>query len=177
MAAQTDVEELRTAWAALCASPAADGSTSIVLSAGPRFRAGAVWPGGHETLLVGFSGVTLPPKSELPEGRGFAVRAAPQPAGQGHDVWIALTRQIGGADDLFSRMAADVVDSVAAQATRGERLNDLISIGVPASLILTAGSLIGITLPEIAGLNYEDRPWFTFLFLMSLLSTLVFELG
>lgn len=120
MAAQTDVEELRTAWAALCASPAADGSTSIVLSAGPRFRAGAVWPGGHETLLVGFSGVTLPPKSELPEGRGFAVRAAPQPAGQGHDVWIALTRQIGGADDLFSRMAADVVDSVAAQATRGE---------------------------------------------------------
>jgi hypothetical protein len=120
MAEQTDIEELRTAWAALGASPAAEGWTSIVLSAGSRFRAGAAWPGGSETLLVGFTGVTLPPKSELPEGRGFAVRAAPQPAGQGHDVWIALTRQVGGADDLFSRMVADVVDSVAAQSSKGE---------------------------------------------------------
>lgn len=120
MAAQTDIEELRTAWAALGSSPGADGWTSIVLSAGARFRAGAAWPGGHETLLVGFTGVTVPPKSALPEGRGFTVRAAPQPAGQGHDVWLAITRQTGGADDLFSRMAADVVESVAAQSGKGE---------------------------------------------------------
>lgn len=120
MAAQTDIGELHTAWAALASAPAAEGWTSIGLSAGPRFRAGAAWPGGHETLLVGFSGVSLPPKAELPEGRGFAVRAAPKSAGQGHDVWIALTRQTGGADDLFGRMAADVVDSVAAQSTKGE---------------------------------------------------------
>lgn len=120
MAAQTDLDELRTAWNALCATPAEDGWSSIVLAAGPRFRAGAAWPGGYETLLVGFSGVKAPPKAELPQGRGFVVRVASQPAGQGHDVWIALERRTDGADDLFGRMAADIVDSMVAQAGRGE---------------------------------------------------------
>ena len=120
MAGQTDLEELRTAWKALAAGPAAEGWTSIVLGAGPRFRAGAAWPGGHETLLVGFSGVTLPPRAELPEGRGFTVRSAPRLAGADFDVWVAVTRQAGAAEDLFGRMAADIVDSLSGQGDRGD---------------------------------------------------------
>ena len=121
MAVQTDTEELRLAWTALAGQDVADGWMTIPLGgAGPRFRAGIHYPGGYETLLVGFSGITTPKRADLPAGRGFTVSAVPEAAGNGFTQWIGVSRQPNAPDDMFTQMAADIVGSLAAHAGRAE---------------------------------------------------------
>ena len=121
MAVQTDAGELRLAWTALAGQGTSDGWITIALGrTGARFRAGVVWPGGHETLLVGFNGIAPPRKADLPEGGGFLVQPVPEASGNGFEHWIGVTRQAGAPLDLFEQMAADIIASVAGHADRGE---------------------------------------------------------
>lgn len=121
MAAQTDAGELRLAWSALAGQGTSDGWMTIALGrAGLRFRAGVVWPGGHETLLVGFNGIAQPRKADLPEGGGFLVQTVPEASGNGFDRWIGVTRQAGAPLDLFEQMAADIISSLSGHPDRGE---------------------------------------------------------
>ncbi|MBD8699012.1 PD-(D/E)XK motif protein [Sphingomonas sp. CFBP 13714] len=121
MAVPTDTEELRLAWSALAGQDVADGWVTIPLGgAGPRFRAGIHYPGGYETLLVGFSGITMPKRADLPAGRGFTVSAVPEAAGSSFTQWIGVSRQPNAPDDMFTQMAADIVGSLAVHAGRAE---------------------------------------------------------
>jgi len=120
MAAQTDTEELRLAWAALAGQDVSDGWRTINLGSGPRFRAGVVHPGGHQTLLVGFDGITPPRKADLPEGGGFLVQLVPEAAGNSFSHWFGVTRQAGAAEDLFVQMTADIIASIREHQGRSE---------------------------------------------------------
>lgn len=118
---QTDTEELHLAWTALAGQDVADGWMTIPLGgAGPRFRAGINYPGGYETLLVGFNGITTPKRADLPAGRGFTVSPVPEATGNGFTQWIGVSRQPNAPDDMFTQMAADIVGSLAAHAGRAE---------------------------------------------------------
>ena len=120
MAAQTDTEELRLAWAALAGQDTSDGWRTISLGSGPRCRAGVVHPGSHQTLLVGFDGVTPPREADLPKGGGFLVQLVPEAAGNGFSHWLGVTRQAGGAEDLFVQMTADIITSIQDHEGRSE---------------------------------------------------------
>lgn len=121
MAAQIDARELRLTWTALASQPMAPGWTTIALGhAGPRFRAGIAYPEGHETLLVGFNGVTPPTDAETPRGEGFLVQHVPEASGRGFSYWIGVTRQASAALDMFAQMAVDILNSLAAAPDHGD---------------------------------------------------------
>jgi hypothetical protein len=109
-------EELAGAWRALAGgAQAGDGVRSIAVSGLDRSRLQAArrFPGNREALLVGFESVALPPAATLPAATGFRVeRIAPGLPGD----WLALVREEEGGIELFSRMATDVVATLAASA-------------------------------------------------------------
>lgn len=117
----TDTDELRLAWSALAGQSDGEGWMTIPLGgAGPRFRAGIRYPSGYETLLVGFSGIAMPKRADLPAGRGFTVSGVPEAEGNGFTQWIGVSRQPNAPDDMFTQMAADIVGSLASHAGRAE---------------------------------------------------------
>lgn len=107
-------EELAAAWRALAGSAeAGEGLRSIAISGLERSRLHAArrFPGNREALLIGFESVALPPAATLPSATGFRVeRIAPDLPGD----WLSLVRQEEGDIELFSRMAIDVVATMAA---------------------------------------------------------------
>jgi hypothetical protein len=109
-------EELTGAWRALVGGVhAGDGWRSIAISGleGGRLQAGRKFPENREALLVGFVSVNTPPAAMLPAAAGFSVeRVISDLPGD----WLALIRQEEGGIELFSRMATDVVATVAASA-------------------------------------------------------------
>lgn len=109
-------EELAAAWRALAGSAdAGDGLRSIAVSGleGSRLQAARRFPGNREALLIGFASVALPPAATLPSATGFHVeRISPGLPGD----WLALVREEEGGIELFSRMATDVVATMAANA-------------------------------------------------------------
>jgi hypothetical protein len=109
-------EELASAWRALAGGiHVGDGWRSIAISGleGSRLQAARKFPENREALLVGFVSITLPHAATLPAGAGFRVeRISPGLPGD----WLALIRQEEGGIELFSRMAADVVATMAASA-------------------------------------------------------------
>lgn len=109
-------EELVSAWRALAGGAhAGDGWRSIAISGleGSRLQAARRFPENREALLIGFVSVTLPPAATLPAAAGFRVeRVSSDLPGD----WLALTRQEEGGIELFSRMAVDVVATLAASA-------------------------------------------------------------
>lgn len=138
----TDTEELELAWNALSGQERAEGWATVALgTATARFRAGIVYPGGEETLLIGFNSDVVPKKADLPEGAGFRVEVSSEAFAPAFGRWLCLTRQNGAGRDLFVQMAADVV---AAVATAGER---------------SETSLLGLTLTRIrAWQDFMRRP-------------------
>lgn len=115
----TDTEELELAWGALSGQNRDDGWVTVALGAATdRFRGGVVYPGGEETLLIGFNSDVVPKKADLPEGAGFRVEVSTEAFAPAFGRWLCLTRQSGAGRDLFVQMAADVV---AAVSTAGER--------------------------------------------------------
>lgn len=142
MAVLTDTEELELAWSALSGQKRDDGWVTVALGAATaRFRAGIVYPGGEETLLIGFNSDVVPKKADLPEGAGFRVEVSSEAFAPAFGRWLCLTRQSGAGHDLFVQMAADVV---AAVSTAGER---------------SETSLLGLTLTRIrAWQDFMRRP-------------------
>lgn len=71
--------------------------------------AGRRYPGGEETVLVGFAHIAALPVSQLPQGHGFEVtKLTIDPTGQ-HLAWLALARRASGSPELFGSMAEDVL--------------------------------------------------------------------
>jgi len=113
---QTSLEELHAAWRALRSESAGPGWRTIKVQAESRcpVLAGREFPGNGEALLVGFTGIGRPAPDSLPQGQGFLVTCLELgQAGAGY-TWIALSRQMGGALDLFAVMAEDVLRIVGA---------------------------------------------------------------
>lgn len=119
---QTSLEELYAAWRALRSESAGAGWRTIKVQAESKcpVLAGREFPGNEEALLVGFTGIGRPSPDSLPQGHGFLV-TCPElgPAGASY-TWIALSRQRGGALDLFSVMAEDVLRIVAVSYTHSD---------------------------------------------------------
>lgn len=116
----TNNDEISAAWRALSGSAAGDGWRSIAISGldGNRLLAARHFPGNCEALLIGFESVVLPPTALLPEGSGFKVeRVSSDRPGS----WMALSRQSQGSLELFARMAADVVATLAANRGAAEQ--------------------------------------------------------
>lgn len=113
-------DEISAAWRALSGSETGDGWRSIAISGldGNRLLAARHFPGNCEALLIGFESVVLPPTALLPEGSGFKVeRVSSDRPGS----WMALSRQPQGSLELFSRMASDVVATLAANRGAAEQ--------------------------------------------------------
>ena len=112
-------EEITAAWRALSGDSPADGWRSIAISglSGNRLLAARHFPSNEEALLVGFTSITLPQNGQMPQGSGFRVeRASPENSGK----WLALVRQPTGSLDLFSRMVADIVATLASNDLNDE---------------------------------------------------------
>lgn len=122
MAPRTDAESLRQAWRALSCKGGGEGwrTIPIQLEAPCRLLAGRHCPGDEEAIIVGFSGVRLPPDSHLPQGHGFGVaKPSVEALGTSH-AWLALSRKAAGGIDLFAMMAGDVVRLLEGCADAGE---------------------------------------------------------
>lgn len=111
MAAQTDMNDLRSAWRALSGTGGSEGwkTISVATAAPCMLLAGRRLPGDEEALLVGFRNIRTPPDSQLPQGHGFEVsRLSADPTG-GDRLWLALARRPGGSPELFAMMAEDLL--------------------------------------------------------------------
>src|SRR5688500_18175411 len=69
------------------------------------------FPATAEALLAGFVGVSLPAAEKLPAAAGFAVHCVGAYGSPG-ELWLALSRQPSGKQDLFAAMVANVVDAL-----------------------------------------------------------------
>lgn len=111
MAAPTDMNDLRSAWRALCGSGDSEGwkTIPVATSAPCKLLAGRHLPGDEEALLVGFCNVRRPPDSHLPQGHGFKVsRLSFDPTG-GDRLWVALARRTEGSPEFFAMMVEDLL--------------------------------------------------------------------
>ena len=126
MALQNERNELLAAWRALSSTAQpGEGWRTIPLSGHSNICAGRHFPGNEEALLVGFTGVTLPPAPQLPQGKGFLVSKV-----EIHDQrdrhWVALERRPDGSLDLFTTMALDITDTIrSARVVSEERSSHL----------------------------------------------------
>lgn len=112
MVLQNERDELLAAWRALSgtAQPG-EGWRTIPLSGQKSICAGRHFPGNEEALLVGFTGITLPPANQLPQGKGFLVSKV-DIRDQGDKHWVALERRPDGSLDLFTTMVLDITETI-----------------------------------------------------------------
>lgn len=122
MVQQTEMHALATAWRALAGGETGDGWRTIpIFVDNPcRLLAGRHFPGNHEALLVGFDRVTGRTADQLPEANGFMVSNVEPPAEFKDRVWFALMRQPAGSLDMFTMMAADVIESLNRASREGQ---------------------------------------------------------
>lgn len=115
-------EEIAAAWRALSGDSEGEGWRSIGISSQGvgRLLAARHFPGNEEALLVGFETITLPQPSQLPQGKGFKVERTSLGEPNGAGKWLALVRQPQGSLELFSRMVADIVATLASNASSDE---------------------------------------------------------
>lgn len=108
--------ELVHAWRALTQDDHAGGLLLIPVAVGsiPGCRAGRLFPGNLEAVLVGFStGAPLSPQA-LPEGAGFTVRSIDSPPLPRDLQWVAVAREPDGDLELFTLMSADALSALEA---------------------------------------------------------------
>lgn len=111
--AQSNLAELEAAWRALSRDSSAEGWSTIVVRNGLMIpaRAGRHFPGNEEALLFSFRTELIPSADRMPSGRGFVVGEAQLSPGQvAGRSWVAIRRMQSGSQELFSRMAADLLD-------------------------------------------------------------------
>jgi hypothetical protein len=131
MAPPIDVDELQAAWRALDGAEPSQGWRTIRIARDlpSPLLAGRWFPDNHEALLVGFTPSAIRALRELPQGRGFEVGKADLGAHADGRAWIALRRHAAGRLDLFSVMAHDVINVLAAASgsTDSARLQILLA--------------------------------------------------
>ena len=109
-----DVEEkqLRRAWKALSGGTASrKGWHAIPLGEKNShfFQAAIRFPEKHESILVSFNLTELPRDVALPKGKGFSL-IRPEFLQKTSAIWLALCRHDSGDIEMFSRMAADILN-------------------------------------------------------------------
>lgn len=108
--------EIVSAWRALSDESRTDGGWRCIPVSGlggGRLQAARRFPENREALIIGFSSVVLPVPAQLPAGAGFRVeRVSPGLPGE----WLGLVREDEGSVELFTRMVADVMTAIAANA-------------------------------------------------------------
>lgn len=116
MAAPSKLAELEAAWRALSGDSFSEGWSTIIVGAALKIpvRAGRHFPGNEEALLLSFRAELLPAPDRMPSGKGFVVAEARLSSADivGRS-WVAIRRMQSGSQELFSRMAADVLDVLA----------------------------------------------------------------
>lgn len=107
------------AWRALGSCTESEGWRSIPISfsGNCNLQAARRYPENVEALLIGFRSIVLPATSALPQAKGFGVERI---AIGNSDRWLALVRHPEGSQELFSRMAVDVVDLITRNAEKNE---------------------------------------------------------
>lgn len=107
------------AWRALGSCMELEGWRSIPVSfsGNCNLQAARRYPENVEALLVGFNSIVLPVASALPQANGFGVERI---SIGNSDKWLALVRHSEGSQELFFRMAADIVDLITSNAEKGE---------------------------------------------------------
>lgn len=111
--AQNNLAELEAAWRALSRDSSSEGWSTIDVGDGLSIpaRAGRHFPGNEEALLFSFSAELIPSADRMPSGKGFIVGGAQLSPGEvAGRSWLAIRRMQSGSPDLFSRMAADLLD-------------------------------------------------------------------
>lgn len=111
---EPDVEEkqLRRAWKALSRGTAfRKGWHAIPLGEDNShfFQAAVRFPEKHESILVSFDLTELPRDVALPKGKGFSL-IRPDFLQKTSGIWLALCRHDSGDIEMFSRMAADILN-------------------------------------------------------------------
>src|SRR3569833_1336910 len=123
MAQRTDAEELRVAWRALAGETGSgSGWRTIPIGANlpVQIRAGRHFPENTEAVLVGFEASLLSGFTQLPEGRGFSVALVSLTKKIGELSWVCLSRSVSGSQELFTTMAADVLNAMASSESISE---------------------------------------------------------
>lgn len=102
-------DEFELAWNSLSSADTGAGWRAISLAGiGPlALKAGRIFPGNHEALLISFPTAKWPAAEKLPEGRGFSVERA-SPGGDGL-IWMSLARKEHGSFEVFAAMASNLV--------------------------------------------------------------------
>jgi hypothetical protein len=121
MALPNEQETLLAAWRALAGQSVPQGWRFIPITTRPHclLRAGRRFPGNEEALAAGFHLTEAP--AELPQGHGFTVLPVDMEATGMDRVWIGLVRQPVGNPELFTRMAADVIETMDGAVNLGEQ--------------------------------------------------------
>ena len=109
----SDAIRLADAWRVLSGLTGTEGwrSTYLATIGISRVLAARRMPDDMEAVLLGFPGIRLPDRANLPSGRGFlveAIKTFPLPG----LAFVALSRQPGARLDLFETMAQDVVSAL-----------------------------------------------------------------
>lgn len=111
--AQSNLSELEVAWRALAESSPGEGWRTIVVASELPIpvRAGRHFPGNEEALLFSFRADLVPSPDRMPSGKGFVVGEAKLHTGETYGrLWMGIRRMQFGSPELFSRMAADLLD-------------------------------------------------------------------
>jgi len=112
MAPLSEHQQLESAWRSLRSNGSSEGWRTIAIGKG-RFRAGIRYPENEEVLLAGFS-IRPPGQSDLPQARGFSVSRVWDEAVDDALVWIGIARTPAASMEMFSIMAADLLECDAA---------------------------------------------------------------
>jgi hypothetical protein len=109
MAPLSEHQQLESAWRSLRSNDTSEGWRTIAIGKG-RFRAGIRYPENEEVLLAGFS-IRPPGQSDLPQARGFSVSRVGDDAAGDALVWIGIARTPAASMEMFTIMAADLLES------------------------------------------------------------------
>lgn len=121
--AQSNLSELEVAWRALAENSSGEGWRTIVVAnrLPISVRAGRHFPGNEEALLFSFRSDLVPSPDRMPSGRGFVVGEVKLSGGEAYGrVWMGIRRMQSGSPELFSRMAADLLDVLGRLQGAGE---------------------------------------------------------
>lgn len=118
MAPLSEHQQLESAWRSLRSDGTSEGWRTIAIGKG-RFRAGIRFPENEEVLLAGFS-IRPPGQSDLPQARGFSVMRVGDEAAGESQVWIGIARTPAASMEMFTIMAADLLEADAAVVDESE---------------------------------------------------------
>lgn len=111
MTAQTEEDQLVTAWRALSGSAGNSGWKAIEISRTSECAvlAGRKGGGNEESLLIGITHAPVPDAVQLPRSQGFQFIHTEHIGATPGRTWFALVRKPGGQLPMFTLMAADLV--------------------------------------------------------------------